>query len=109
MWDLIAAFRSWDFSKRMTAGLQPSYTPTAADEAYGAATRATWYALMTNRRPAGMLAIDDVPGWPTAYNVFVQGNATGGGAGAGNVVNYRTDKCNLFLSLNITQSFWWSN
>ena len=109
MWDLIAAFRSWDFSKRMTAGLQPDYVPAPADEAYGAATRATWYAIMTGRRPAGMLAVDDVPGWPAAYNVFVQGNATGGSAGSGNVVSYRADKCALWTELNITVAFWWCN
>ena len=109
MWDLIAAFRSWDFSHRMTAGLQPGYNPTPADEAYGAEVRAVFYAMMTGRRPTGMLAVDDVPGWPTAYNVYVQGNATGGAAGTGNVVSYRSDKCDLWNAYNINERFWWCN
>ena len=107
-WDLIAAFRSWDFTHRLTFGLQPIYTPTAADEAYGASTRAVWYALMRGVQPPGLERIDAAAGWPANYNVYVAGSATGG-AGGGNVRNYRSQNCDLWTSLGMGPAFWWSN
>lgn len=111
MWDLIAAWRAWNFTATFFGQLP--YAPTAGDEAYGRATRATWYALMAepSAAPPGLLPVDAAPGWPAHYNVFVQGNGTmSPGAGA-NVVDYKADRCALWASLLAPdpRGYWWCN
>ena len=111
MWDLIAAWRAWNFTATFFGQLP--YAPTAGDEAYGRATRATWYALMAepSAAPPGLLPVDAAPGWPAHYTVFVQGNGTmSPGAGA-NVVDHKADRCALWASLLAPdpRGYWWCN
>jgi len=112
MFDLIAAWRQWDFMARFTNGSQPEYAPTPGDEAYGAATRATWYALMSEpgKAPPGLLPVNAVPGFPAHYNMFVQGNGSATPGVGANVVDWRKDKCDLWAALAVdVRAFWWSN
>ena len=107
-YDLTAGWGLWS-----TCCTDSVYVPTAGDLAYGRATRATWYSLMTNAAaaPPGLKRADAVAGWPQHYNMFVQGNASFGGQGAGaNIVDFRADKCALWKSiLGGTHPWWWVN
>ena len=69
------------------------------------------WAMMTGQAPAaGLVPINAQAGWPGAYNVYVSGNATTGGAGGANVPNFNSEKCDLWTSLGLSDpSFWWSN
>ena len=63
--------------------------------------------------PPGLLPVNEAPGFPAHWNVYVQGTATlTPGVGA-NVVDFRKDKCDLWASLvgagGDVREFWWSN
>ena len=112
MFDLIAAWRNWDFMYTFTKGAQPQYVPTAGDEAYGAATRATWYSRMSSpsSTPPGLVRVDAAPGFPAHYNIYVQGNGSAAPGVGRSIVDYRADKCALWQGLvPDVRPFWWCN
>ena len=110
MWDLIAAFRAWDFNISDPVNQESTFVPAPRDEAYGAAVRGIYYSFMTGAVPSGMEAINAAPGWPAAYNIFVLGNATDGSPAPGvNAPDFHIDLCNMWTSLGVGQSYWWSN
>eukprot|EP01138_Halocafeteria_seosinensis_P014697 gb/GECG01015002.1/.p1 GENE.gb/GECG01015002.1/~~gb/GECG01015002.1/.p1 ORF type:complete len:606 (+),score=65.30 gb/GECG01015002.1/:1-1818(+) len=123
--ELFAAINQYDIYSALL-GL-PSYTPESCDIQYGKLVRSAWTQLSYDGRldpdsPSGWLAINDVAGFPSSYNVGVIGNTIDGChrlptlskqqqcvVKARNVNSYKKSTCSWWKSIGFDMRFWWSN
>ena len=107
MWDLIAAFRLWDYFA-VSGG--EAYAPEAADEYLGAKLRSAWYDLAT---------VGTIPGWASASAASMRVRAplpldmvvnVLSAQGRETVPYFKQRTCRTLVDeLGYGPTFWWSD
>eukprot|EP01138_Halocafeteria_seosinensis_P008210 gb/GECG01008391.1/.p1 GENE.gb/GECG01008391.1/~~gb/GECG01008391.1/.p1 ORF type:complete len:367 (+),score=24.85 gb/GECG01008391.1/:1-1101(+) len=123
--DVLAGLKAYGLFA-FTLGL-PVYTPHECDLQFGDIIRAGWVQLAYNGRldsksPGGWRAVNDVPGFPSNYNVGIIGTTVNGcdrspseavatkcDAKSQTQTNFKDDICTWWNSKGFDQRFWWSN
>ncbi|CAE8631054.1 unnamed protein product [Polarella glacialis] len=107
------AFHSWDLTVALE-GWPANYTPGEGDLAHARFLQKSWYDLMKHGAlspadHAGWLPVNSDPGWPSVLATMVLADPADGGPGPSMISSYKAAICELFESVGIGQSYWWTN